>query len=306
MSLAESREGAPATPQTEARSGFAAALLAYGLWGFLPILFHAMHAVDPLLIVAERSLWSLLLVGIILRIGAGFSEVRAVLADRRKLLILLGAAVLLAGNWLLYVWAVGAGLVLEASFGYFINPLVNVAMGIVLLKERLSRWQTLAILVAAVAIGIQAAGIGSIPFVALGLAVSFAIYGYIRKTVGVSSTAGLFVETLLIAPAALALVITQTVLHGPGPHADPMLLGALMLTGPATAVPLLMFAYAVKRLKLSTIGMLQYISPSVQFFLAIGFFGEHLSETRLLSFALIWVSLAIFTIEGFVRRKEQL
>ena len=292
----------PAVDTNETRNGVAAALLAYVAWGFLPILFRQLDSAGSVLIVAERTVWSLVLLAIILRLGGGFGEIGVLLADRRRALVTLFSAVLLAGNWLLYVWAVETGQVLEASFGYFINPLVNVAMGMVLLGERQNRLQTLSIAIAVVAIAIQSVGLGAIPFVALGLALSFGFYGYFRKTAQLGPANGLFAETLMIAPAALGYVIYDIVAHGAGPHADPYLMTLLVLTGPATAVPLLLFAYAVRRLRLTTIGMFQYLAPSIQFLVAIFLFGEHLNGLRLLSFALIWLSLVVFSYDSFRRR----
>lgn len=288
----------------ETRKGVIAALAACLCWGFLPILFHLLESAGSVLIVAERTLFSLILLGLILAFGAGFKEAWAVLTDWRKLRVIAGAAVLLVSNWLLYVWAVESGQVLEASFGYFINPLVNVAIGMVLLGERQNRLQTVAIAIASVAIAIQAAGLGSIPFIALGLAFSFGFYGFIRKTAVTGPTTGLFAETVVVAPLALGFVIFDIATRGLGPHGDPVTLGLLALTGPATAVPLLLFAYGVRRLRLTTIGMFQYLAPSIQFLLAVFLFGEELNELRLLSFGLIWLSLAVFSYDSFRQRSR--
>ncbi len=292
-------------PAVDVRGGVLAALAAYFLWGFLPLLFHALNGVGSVTIVAERTIWSLVLVGIILLITGKFGEVRAALADGRKARIMALSAVLLSGNWLLYVWAVETGQVLEASFGYFINPLVNVGMGMVLLGERQNFWQTVAIAIAAVAILLQAVGLGSVPFIALGLAFSFGFYGYFRKTASVGSTVGLFAETLMLAPLAFGYVGFQIITSGWGPHADPGTLALLILCGPATAVPLLLFAYGVQRLRLTTIGMFQYIGPSIQFVVAIAVFGEHLNTTRLVSFALIWVSLMVFSWDSYRQHSKR-
>jgi chloramphenicol-sensitive protein RarD len=210
---------------------------------------------------------------------------------------------LLATNWLIFVWAVETNQVIEASFGYFINPLINVAIGMVLLGERQTRWQTVAIAVAVIAILMQAIGLGRIPWVALTLALSFGFYGYFRKTAKVGSASGLFVETLVLTPIAIGyLVFTFIRDGGVGLHADPGHLALLLLTGPATAAPLLMFAFAVQRLRLTTIGMLQYMSPTISFLLAIVVFNEPINAVRLVSFGLIWVSLAIYTADSFFRR----
>ena len=296
----------PVVDPREGRKGVAAALAAYLLWGFLPLLFRALDSVGSVLIVAERTLWSLVLLAIILFFTRQFGEVRAFFRDRRKLAVMALSSVLLALNWLLYVWAVETGQVLEASFGYFINPLVNIAIGMVLLGERQNRLQTLSIAIAAVAIGIQAMGLGAVPYIALGLAFSFGFYGYFRKTAMLGPATGLFAETAILAPAALAFVIYSIVTAGWGPHADPGTMLLLIFTGPATAVPLLMFAYAVQRLRLTTIGMFQYIAPSLQFLVAIFIFGEELNGMRLLSFVLIWLSLVVFSYDSFRRRGQAL
>jgi chloramphenicol-sensitive protein RarD len=286
----------------EARAGLAAGFIANTCWGFLPLLFHMLDAVDPVLIVAERTLWSLLVVVVLLAFWRQLLPNLAVLRDRQRVMRLLVSAALLGCNWLIYVWAVANDRVLEASLGYFITPLVNVAIGMVMLGERQNRWQGIAIGIAVVAIAIQAVGLGSIPYVSLGLAASFGLYGYVRKTVHISSGGGLLVETLLMIPAALAYIAFAFVRDGAGPHTDPYLMSLLVACGPATAVPLLLFAYAVRRLRLTTIGMLQYVAPSIQFALGITVFGEHLNGVRLFSFALIWVSLLVFTYDGYKRR----
>ena len=286
----------------DTRGGVLAAVATYGSWGVLPLLFHQLTPVDPVLVVAHRTLWSLVFVTALLGIGGRFAEVRAVLADPRSLRTMFISALLLGCNWLLYVWAVQSGRVLEASLGYFINPLVNVAIGIVLLGEKQNRWQTVAIVIAAVAIVIQGVALGTLPLVSLGLALTFGFYGYFRKTVSAPSAIGLFVETLLLSPLALAFAVYSWVMHGPGALTDPYILTLVIFTGPATAIPLLFFAYAVRRLRMTTIGMFQYISPSLQFLIGVLVFGEHLSPVGLLSFALIWVSLVIFTVDGLRRR----
>lgn len=293
------------TEQQRADSGLVAGIAAYLLWGFLPLLFNLMRHVGATTLVADRTLWSLLLVGVIMIVGGRTAEVRAILRDWKAVRSMAIAAFVLAGNWLIYVYAVETNQVLEASFGYFINPLVNVAMGVALLGERLNRWQTVSVAIAVVAIGIQAVGLGGVPYIALSLALTFALYGYLRKTAKASSATGLFVETLILSPVALAyLLISFAIDGGVGVHGDPYTLFLLMLTGPATALPLLLFAFAVQRLRLTTIGMLQYIAPSIQFVLAITLFGEHLNGIRLVSFGLIWLSLIVYTTDSVVRRRR--
>lgn len=291
------------TKSTE--SGLAVGITAYLMWGFLPLLFNLMRHVGSTTLVANRTLWSLLFVGVILMVAGRTAEVRAVLRDRASVMRMAVAAIFLAANWLIYVYSVETNQVLEASFGYFINPLVNVAFGMALLGERLNRIQAVAIAIAAIGIAIQAAGLGSFPVIAVTLALTFAIYSYLRKTAKATALAGLFVETLVLSPVALGYLTFLSISNGSlGPMADPYSLFLLMLTGPGTAIPLLLFAFAVQRLRLTTMGMLQYISPSIQFVLALVLFGEHLNVTRLVSFALIWLSLIIFTTDSVVRRRR--
>jgi chloramphenicol-sensitive protein RarD len=290
------------TPHTANQQGLAAGVLAYFLWGFLPLLFKLVDHVGSVSVVAERTFWSLIIVGVIVLVSRRIAEVRAALSDGRTVRAMAISAALLACNWLIYVWSVETGQVLEASFGYFINPMINVAIGMIFLGERQNRTQSIAIAIAVVALLIQAIGLGNIPYVALGLAITFAFYGYVRKTAPVNSTTGLFVETLLLAPLAIGYLIYGFATEGLGAHADPQTAFFLLLTGPATAAPLLLFSFAVQRLRLTTIGMLQYLAPSIAFILAITVFGEHLNVTRVISFALIWLSLIVFTMGSMNRR----
>jgi chloramphenicol-sensitive protein RarD len=274
------------------------------LWGFLPLLFHLLEAAGSVTVVANRTIWSLFFVGAILLAGRKMGEVKAALLHWPTLRSMIISSVLLAANWLVYVWAVESGQVLEGSFGYFINPMVNVAIGMAFLGERQNRWQWLAIAVAIAAIALQAIGIGRISYIALSLTVSFGFYGFFRKTAKVGSASGLFVETVILVPVALGyLGFTFIRDHGFGVHADPYYLMLLVLTGPATATPLLLFAFAVQRLRLTTIGMLQYIGPSIQFLLAVFVLRETLNATQLLSFGLIWLSLIIYSANSVLRRR---
>lgn len=289
------RSPRPTGPDDNVRLGVIAALSTYTLWGVLPIFFKLIEHVDPVGVVANRILCSLIFVAAILLLRKQFAEVRVALRDRRTILLMCVSAVLIAINWLVFVWAVGNQRILEVSFGYFINPLVSVAIGMVLLSEKLSRTQAVAIAIAVVAIAIQAVGLGNIPWVSLALAFSFGFYGYVRKTVNVGSAAGLAIETAVLVPLSAAYIIY--LLTGPAPdfYADPLTTVLLMMTGPFTAIPLVLFAFAARQLRLSTIGMFQYIAPSIQFLVAVFLFGEPLTVPRFISFALIWLSLAVFS-----------
>jgi chloramphenicol-sensitive protein RarD len=300
--LASITNTVPASDDDNRRAGLTAGLAAYVLWGFLPLLFKQVEHVGSIGVVAERTFWSLIIVGIIVLVSRRLPEVRAAFRDWKTVRSLAISAVLLACNWLIYIYAVETDQVLEATFGYFINPMINVALGMIFLGERQNRIQTIAIGIAIVALAIQAVGLGKIPFIAISLAITFALYGYVRKTVSVGSTTGLFVETLILAPLVIGYMIWSFAAQGLGPHADPATAFWLLMTGPGTAAPLLLFAFAVQRLRYTTIGMLQYIAPSIAFVLAIAIFGEHLNLIRIVSFGLIWLSLIVFT-AGSVNRR---
>lgn len=289
--------------RAETLLGLLAALAAYFQWGFLSLLFHALQHVPPLLVVAYRTLFALVFVGAILLVSRRMTEVAAAIRHRKTLRQMALSAVLLAINWSIFCYAVVNGQALEAAFGYFINPMLNVAIGMILLGERNNRLQGVAIAIALVALAIQAAGLGGVPYIALGLAASFAFYGYFRKTAKVASTPGLFVETLVLAPVALLYILYSVGRDGVGAYDDLLSIGLLLLTGPATAVPLLCFAYGVQRLRMITIGMLQYLGPTLQFVIAITVFGETLNGLRLLSFGLIWLSLMVYTADSIHRMR---
>jgi chloramphenicol-sensitive protein RarD len=292
----------PSTAQTK-REGLMAALAAYIVWGFFPLMFLQLEGVDPVLIVAHRIVWSLVVVTGILLLRRWFGEVSLALRDPDTLRRLGASTIFVAINWLTYVWAVENGRVLETSFGYFLNPLVNVLLGMVLLGERQNGWQWVAIGIAAVAMVLQTIGLNGFPWLAVVIAVTFAFYGYFRKTVKVGSAPGLFIETLLLMPISVGYILYTIVAHGPGPHATAWGWFWLIFTGPATSLTLLLFAYGVQRLRLTTIGIIQYIAPSIQFILAVTIFGEELNTMRLLSFALIWLSLVVFTADSIRRAR---
>ncbi len=284
--------------------GALAALGAYGTWGLFPLMFRLLDGINSPTIVAHRVVWSLIFVGIILKWNGRFGEVWAALKNRRTLLLITLSAALLAANWLIFIWAVETNRVLEVSLGYFINPLINVALGMAFLGEKQNRWQWLAIIIAIVAMVVQTIGLGAFPVVSVSLALLFGVYGYLRKTVAVGSAPGLFVETLIMAPVALAYLAYMLVANGAGIYTDPVKMTYLVLTGPATAGALLMFAFAARRLRLTTIGMFQYIAPSMHFATAVFLFNEPLNAIQLLSFVMIWISLAIYSFDSLRMRAK--
>ena len=280
----------------ERRTGIAAGLGAYSLWGLFPLYFPLLEPAGGLEIVAHRVLWSLLFIAVLLVALRRWGQVRAALTDRRAMLVLLGAALLIAVNWLVFVYAVNSGQVVETSLGYFINPLVSVLLGVVVFTERLRPLQWTAVGIAAVAVGVLTVDYGRLPWIALTLAVSFGLYGLLKKLVRVDAAPGLWVETALVAVPAVVLL---GFLHarGDGTFGNAGVGHALLLAGSgvATAIPLLLFAAAARRIPLSTVGLLQYLTPLMQLSIGVFVYGEPMPPARLVGFAIVWVALAVFT-----------
>jgi chloramphenicol-sensitive protein RarD len=284
--------------QGDRRAGFGFGLAAYLVWGVLPLYFKLLAGVPPIEIVANRILWSLIFLALLVTLWRRWTAVRAALASGRILLILMLTATLIAANWLIYVWAVVRGHVLETSLGYYLNPLFNVLLGVALLKERLSRAQTGAVLLAATGVGVLAWGAASGLWISLSLAFSFGLYGFVRKIAPVDALEGLSVETALLAPPSLAFLLWAHGGAGGLAAFDTATDLLLVLGGAVTAIPLLLFNAAAKRLPYSTLGFLQYIAPSLQFLLAVLVFGEPFTAAHALCFGAIWSALAIFAAEG--------
>jgi chloramphenicol-sensitive protein RarD len=278
------------TPET--RTGLIAGLGAYCLWGLLPLYLKLLTGIPASDVLANRILWSLLLIGGIMVATGGGARLRAVIMQPRLMLLLVTSAVLIAANWLIYTWAVLNGHVLDTSLGYFINPLISIIFGVVLLGERLARAQWLAVGLATTGVAVIAIANGALPLVSLGVALSFALYGLVRKFAAVDAVTGLLVETIILTPVALGWLLTRP----EGLFGRPAATEALLIAGGAlTAVPLLLFGIATRWLKLSTIGLMQYIAPTMVFLLAVFLFGEALTTSRLFAFGCIWAGLALYT-----------
>jgi len=284
----------------EARAGLGYGLAAYAMWGVFPIYFHALAHVSPWVIVCHRIVWSVLLLSTLVSLRGEWSQLWSVLRDRRSLLLLTASGVLIAVNWLVFIYAVTNGHVLESSLGYFINPLFSVALGMIFLRERLRRWQWVAVLIAVLAVGNLTLRSERPPWIALALAGSFGCYGLLRKRMDINSLHGLLVETLVLLPLALAgLVFLPADKHTPGTF------GLLAFTGLLTAGPLLLFGAAVRRLKLSTIGFLQYVGPTLQFLVAILVFREPLDNAKVVSFGLCWAGIAVYVADSLMSHTAQ-
>jgi chloramphenicol-sensitive protein RarD len=283
------------------RAGLFYGLGAYLLWGVLPLYFKALAHVGATEIVAHRILWSLLFLAALLTFAKRWAAVGTALRTPRVVLTLAASAILIATNWLIWVWAVNNGHVLEGSLGYYLNPLVNVLMGTLLLKEKLSRPQMGAVALAAAGVAVLAWGAASGLWISLSLAASFATYGLLRKVVDVEALEGLSIETAMLTPIALGWIIWMNQSGGGGLGFDGTTTALLVAAGAVTAIPLLLFTEAARRLPYSLLGFLQYIAPSMQFLFAVLVFGEKLTTAHIICFGAIWTALAIFSLDSWGR-----
>lgn len=280
------------------RAGLGYGLIAYLWWGLVPIYFKAVAHVPPPAILAHRVVWSVLFLALIITVQRQWRTVREVLRSRRMMLTLVGSTLMVSFNWLLFIYAISIGELLQSSLAYFINPLLFFAIAVVVLKERLRVAQVVAIAIAGAGVAYLIGRSGEVPWLALGMATSFAVYGLLRKLAPVSPLVGLTVETMLLFAPALAVVGVQwfrDVQHG---DATPERYALLAFSGIITTVPLLAFAAAAQRLRLAMVGFLQYIAPTGQFLLAVFLYGEPFTRTHVVCFSCIWTGLAIFSISS--------
>ncbi len=287
-------------------AGVIYAITAFLIWGLSPLYWKLLKSVPAFEILMHRMIWSFLFFVPLLLIQRRFREFTAILKNTRVLLILLGTTLIVGLNWFLFIWAINNDHVLQTSLGYYINPLVNVFLGLIFLKERLRPLQTLAVILAGVGVTYQTVSLGVFPWVALTLAFSFGFYGLIRKVAPVGALIGLSVETLLLSIPALAyLVYLNHIGTGAMLRAGLFIDGLLMGSAFVTALPLLLFTRGARRLNLATLGFLQYIAPSCTFLLAVFLYREPLSWTQVATFILIWVALVIYSVDSvlFYRRR---
>ncbi len=286
-------------------SGLPAALGAYIIWGFLPVYLLLVASVPPFEFVGWRIVWTLPFCLLIVALRRQFPALREALADRRTLIMLFCSALLIATNWLVYIWAIAQEQVYAASLGYYLNPLLNVLLGTLLLGEKLSRWQWLAVAIAASAVALLAAGALTTLWISLSLAFSFGLYGIVRKQVGVGSLPGLTIESamLLLPATGIAWWYAQSP-AGSAFGNDWFLSLVIIFSGVVTAVPLLLFAVAARRMNYSTLGFIQYLAPTIVFLLGLTVFKEKLKLAQLGSFILIWIAVAIFVADLWARTRR--
>ncbi|CAM8243086.1 EamA family transporter RarD [Klebsiella michiganensis] len=283
----------------QTRVGILLALAAYFIWGIAPAYFKLIYYVPADEILTHRVIWSFFFMVALISVSRQWPQVKRLLKTPKKVLLLALSAVLVGGNWLLFIWAVNNHHMLEASLGYFINPLVNILLGMIFLGERFRRMQWLAVLLAACGVLVQLWTFGSLPIIALGLAFSFAFYGLLRKKIAVDAQTGMLFETLWLLPVAAIYLfgIADSPTSHMGQNSWSLNL-LLMAAGVVTTIPLLCFTGAATRLRLSTLGFFQYIGPTLMFLLAVTFYGEVPGADKMVTFAFIWVALAIFVMDA--------
>ncbi|CAH1607121.1 putative transporter RarD [Vibrio jasicida] len=295
------------TPEEEQRSrqGILLAVGAYTMWGIAPIYFKSIAEVSPLEILSHRVFWSFFLLAALLHFGRQWRSVRDIIKNKTKMMYLISTAILVGANWLIFIWAVTSNHMLDASLGYYINPLINVLLGMVFLGERLRKLQWFAVVLAACGVLVQLIVFGSVPVVAIALAMSFGFYGLLRKKVSVEAQTGLFIETLVMLPAASIYLFFIASTPTSNMFENPWQLNTLLIAaGVITTLPLLCFTGAATRLKLSTLGFFQYIGPSLMFLLAVLIYGEPFTSDKAITFAFIWGALVIFSFDGLRNNRK--
>jgi chloramphenicol-sensitive protein RarD len=285
--------------------GLAAAATAFFIWGLLPLYLKALQAVPVLQITSHRLVWGCIFAFLWLALRSELAHVRKALFDSRTGPRLCLSALLISINWITYVYGIAVGRVVETSLGYFINPLVNVLLGVVVLSERLNRTQWTAVAIAAAGVSYLTWNAGHLPWIALTLAFSFGLYGLVRKLVQVDSLAGFASETAVLLPLGIGyLVWCEIAGTGVIGHSSLGLSALLALGGPLTAIPLVLFAFGARRIPYSTVGLLQYIGPTIQLMLAIFVFHEPFDRNRMIGFVCIWTALAIYATDGVWRSRK--
>lgn len=294
-------------PVSESRQGLAFGVGAYVLWGSFPLYWPLLKPAGAGEILAHRILWSAVAMALLVFVMGRRRQFAAVMRDRRATVLLAFAAIAVSANWLLYVWAVNNGRVVETSLGYFINPLVTVLLGVVALGERLRPLQWAAMVVATVAVGVLTIDYGRLPWVALTLACTFGSYGLLKKLAHVGAVESLSFETLLVAPLAGGY-LTWLALHGESSFGSYGAGHAALLatTGLVTALPLVLFGASAIRVSMTTLGLLQYLAPTIQFALGVLWFSEEMPAGRWIGFGMVWIALAMFTVEAVQHRRRQL
>lgn len=282
------------------------AIAAYILWGLLPLYWKLLDAIPADEILAHRIFWSFIFVTGLIVVQKRWTQLKETISNRKVLWQIALCSVLITINWFIYIWAVNSNHIVEASMGYYINPLIVILLGMLVLKERLNRWQGISVVLATLGVAIITVEYGKVPWIALGLAVTFALYGLLKKLVNIESIISLGIETMLISPVALGYIFYQQV-TGPGALGSISLPTTLILfcAGFATATPLLWFGQGARRIPLSTMGFYQYIAPTISLTIGVILFKEQFTVTHLISFGFIWTGLAIYSASKLMKPKRE-
>lgn len=281
------------------KQGVLLAIMAYMMWGIAPIYFKALGEVSPFEILCHRIIWSFVFLAALLYFTKGWELIKTTLKSRTKVLYLLVTSVTIGVNWLVFIWAISIDHMLDASLGYYINPLFNILLGMIFLNEQLRKMQWFAVALASIGVLVQLIVFGSVPIIAIVLAISFGIYGLLRKKVNLDAFTGLFIETLVLLPVALVYLFIFADTATSNMSSNSSLLNTLLISaGIVTTLPLLCFAGAAVRLRLATLGFIQYIGPSLMFLLAVFVYGEAFTSDKIITFAFIWAALILFTWDG--------
>ena len=284
----------PAPPTQQAKQGFAFGIAAYALWGVLPIYFKALRSIPATDIVAHRIIWSLPFLAVLIAMGRGWDKLKRTLGQPRTLGVLAVTALLIGGNWLLYVYAVTSGHILAASFGYYLNPLANVLLGRFVLHEKLNRLQWTAVAIAGAGISVLAAGALSQLWISLTLCATFASYGLLRKIVAADAVTGLGIETALLFPFAIGWLAWRGSGGAPVMGSDSIETALLLAAGIVSTTPLILFTAAARKLAYSTLGMLQFLAPTLQFLIAVALYDERFTAAHAIAFPAIWIALVLY------------
>jgi len=276
--------------------GIIYAILSYAIWGILPLFWKALKQIDAGEILASRILWSFVFLSLILLIVGGLRDLKNVFSNAKNMLSVFLGALLITVNWFIYIWAVNSNQVIEASLGYYINPLFTIVLGVIVLKERIDRWQIVSLLLASLGVIIITVQYGKVPWVALSLAISFGLYGLVKKLSNLTSIIGLTMETMIVAPVALGYIVCKQIEGTSSLIALPLnVLILVVLSGVVTAIPLLLFAQGAKCVPLSTMGFIQYLAPSISLLLGVFLFKEVFTRVEFICFGLIWLALGIYS-----------
>jgi chloramphenicol-sensitive protein RarD len=287
------------------RIGVASAVSGFTIWGLSPLYWRLLSEVNPVEVLAYRIIWATVFIAGLLASQKKLLPIMAILRQPRLVALLALTSVLIGANWLIFIWAIANDRLLDASLGYYINPLASVALGFIFLRERLSRPQQLAVALAVIGVANLTLAHEGVPWIAITLSLSFALYGLLRKLAPVGSLDGLFIETLIATPLALAALIFMLDAAPVGFFNGPLWVTLLLIcSGPFTVLPMFLFTAGARRLKLATVGLTQYIAPTLQFILAVALFGEALTTTHLVTFALIWTGLALYSGDSMLRERR--